>query len=88
MSQILKLKRQHVYHTIFGIDVTKQKVKSSITVVINSRFNNFELTFLCLVVAKITNILPPKTIESGCITLAEFEVDAHRSNAHGKYTCY
>ncbi|KAF0717513.1 Peptidase A2 domain-containing protein, partial [Aphis craccivora] len=67
MAQILKLKKMRVQHTVLGIGGKSQNVKAAVVVTIRSRINNYSLTCSCLVVPKITNILPLENIGGECI---------------------
>ncbi|CAI6374547.1 unnamed protein product [Macrosiphum euphorbiae] len=74
MAQILKLKKTRVQHTVLGIGGKSQNVKAAVVVTIRSRINNYNLTCSCLVVPKITNILPSENIGGECIVPSDIEL--------------
>lgn len=65
---------------VLGIGDAEQAVKSAVTLTTHSRVKNFVL-FPCLVVAKITNILPSKIIGENCMIPAKIEL-ADKSFKH------
>lgn len=74
MAQILKLKKTRVQHTVLGIGGKSQNVKAAVVVTIRSRINNYNLTCSCLVVPKITNILPSENIGGECMVPSDIEL--------------